>query len=143
VAAVNSHGPHCYLAKLDIESAFKHIIVKYEQCDLLGFTLKDKHTDQLLYYISTCLPFGLRSSPKLFDQYAEGMEYIMYKNGVSQVFHYLDDYLTLSSDIETCQSNLSIMLNTCAELGFRIQPKKLVTPSKCVEMLGIVIYTLN
>lgn len=136
---VKNLGPHCYMAKIDLESAFKHIMVKPEHWDLLGFTVKDKYTDKLSYYMCTCLPFGLRSSVKLFDRYAEAMEYIMYKNGVSKVFHYIDDYLTISSNYESCQSNFVTMLNVSAELGFSVQPKKVIRPSKCVEMLGIII----
>lgn len=75
--------------------------------------------------------------------YAKGLEYIMYKNGVTFVCHYLDDSLTVANDKNTCYDNLSIMLKTCSELGLQVQPKKLVTPSTCVEMLGIIIDSKN
>ena len=142
VAAVRSCGQSCVMAKVDLESAFKHILVRKDQWDLLGFSFNSVDNfgiDKTLYYMSTCLPFGLRSSPKLFDLYATGLEYIMYKNGVSFVCHYLDDSFTVSIDKQTCTNNLSIMLQTCKDLGFTVQPRKIVAPSTCVEMLGIVI----
>lgn len=144
VSFVKSQGLNCYIAKLDLASAFKHILVKKDQWKYLGFTMADKCMDgskKLRFYLSTCLAFGLRSSPKLFDMYAQGLEYIFYKNGVSHVYHYLDDNFTISSDYSTCKNNISIMVNVCNELGFEIQPKKLVYPSQCVEVLGIVIDT--
>lgn len=144
VATVNCHGRHAFMAKLDLESAFKQILVKPSQWELLGFTLKfldNMGVEQLFYYMYTCLPFGLRSAPKLFDCYAQGLEYIMIKNGVTSVCHYLDDSFTVSSDIVSCKNNLDIMLKTCSELGFVTQPKKTVQPTTCIEMLGIIIDT--
>jgi hypothetical protein len=143
VCKVKECGYLSYMAKIDLEAAFKHILVKRDQWELLGFTVKYKYdnVEKLLYYMCNTLPFGLRSSPKLFDLYAEGLEYIFYKNGVSYVCHYLDDSLTVSDNIVMCRKNLDIMLKTCRDLGLSIQPKKLVKPSTCVEMLGIVIDT--
>lgn len=71
----------------------------------------------------------------------KGLEYIMYMNGVTCVCHFLDDSLTMSSDKNTSQTNLSIMLDTCKVFGLTVQPKKVIKPSTCVAMLGIIIYT--
>ena len=80
-----------------------------------------------------CLTFGLRSAPKLFDDYAQRLQQIMYENGVTCACHYLDDSYTVSSEYETCYENLKIMLKTCREPGFEIQTSKTVHSSTCVE----------
>lgn len=142
VSVVKNQGRNSFMAKLDLESAFKHVLVKKEQWEVLGFTLKDiceNGLEKLRYYMCTCLPFGLRSSPKLFDIYAQGLEYIMLKNGVTYVCHYADDSFTVSHDYATCKRNLNIMLETCSTLGLSVQYSKLIKPSTCVEMLGIII----
>ena len=70
-----------------------------------------------LYYMYTCMLFGQRSGPKLFDNFAKDLKYIKYMKGVMYVCHFLDDSLTMSGDKNTCEMNLSIMLNTCKVLG--------------------------
>jgi hypothetical protein len=142
VTAVKTHGKGAIMSKIDLCSAFKHILVKQDQWELLGFKFDNKDNCGNLktnFYMSSVMVFGLRSAPKLYDKYAQGLEYIMLKHGVSYVCHYLDDSFTVASDMKTCSNNLHIMLNTCHELGFEIQPTKIVKPSTCVEMLGIII----
>ena len=45
-------------------------------------------------YLDTCLPFGLRSAPKIFTAcaVADAVEWIQRKEGVNFVIHYLDDF---------------------------------------------------
>jgi hypothetical protein len=133
-----------YISKIDIEQAFKNIPVRKEDWGLLGFTLDlPDHDDKLktLYFAWKCLPFGLRSSVFLFDQFATGMEYIMKVRGVNNVLHYMDDYVTFENGFSACQNNLNIMLDVCQELGFTVQQSKVATPSTRVEVLGIIIDT--
>ena len=81
-------GQGTLLAKIDVKSAFRFIPV--HPCDrhLLGMEWKGE------VYIDTCLPFGLRSAPKLFNILADALEWILKQQGVSFLIHYLDDFLT-------------------------------------------------
>ena len=97
------------MAKLNLESAFKHILVNKDQWDLLGFTLKCENKNghlQTLYYVNTCLIFGLQSVPELFDMYVRGLEYITFKNGSTFVCHDLDDSFTVAKDQYTKSQEL-------------------------------------
>ena len=78
------------MAKIDIKSAFGLLPVDPTDCHLLAM----KWRKQL--YIDTCLPFGLRSAPKLFNILADLLSWILEQKGVSPLMHYLDDFLTLS-----------------------------------------------
>ena len=135
----------CLMAKLDIEDAFKHIIVRPEDVELLGTTWTRQQADggQIKeYYLDLVLPFGMRSSPKLFNDYADGLEFIMKANGSSEVLHYLDDYFTCGqAGTKECRENLDIMLDTCRELGFSVQPTKVEPPTSSLEILDIVVDT--
>ena len=133
-------GVGTYLSKIDLADAFKHILVREEDWKLLGCTVTDA-TGRLNHYAKTVLPFGLRSSPCLFNKYANALEYIMQQNGITSVVHYIDDYVTWHTSLATCQRNFDIMLQTCDMLGFSVQPSKVVPPSTCTEILGIVIDT--
>lgn len=139
-------GEGCYLAKLDLEDAFKHIPVRKEDWELLGTTWYkiDQDGNRVKQYLlDTVLPFGLRSSPKLFDDFASALEYIMVKRGVTYVRHYLDDFVTLHKSREMCDRNLEMMLQICAEIGFAVNSKKVTPANTETEFLGIVIDTNN
>ena len=46
-------------------------------------------------YVDASLPFGLRSAPKIFNALADTLEWILKREGVSCIFHYLDDFLII------------------------------------------------
>lgn len=144
VQGIQKTGVETYISKTDLAEAFKQIYVRESDWPLLGFTLQD--TDGVgsiytRYYCYTSLCFGLRSAPFLFNKYADALEHAMKINKVSNVCHFMDDYITWHGTSEGCSRNLEIMLKTCKSLGFEIQPEKTIYPSTCVEVLGIVIDT--
>lgn len=142
VKLVRDKGKDALMAKLDLEDAYKHIHVRPEDWDLLGSTwiVSDNGIQTKQYWFDTVLPFGLRSAPHRFNLFADALEYGMFKNGTSVCTHYLDDYFTCESKASpACGQNLEIMLKTCADFGFAVQPTKVVGPSTQLEYLGIVI----
>jgi hypothetical protein len=50
-------------------------------------------------FIDTVLPFGLRSSPKIFNSLADRLEWVVRQDGVCEMFHYLDDFLVLGAPL--------------------------------------------
>ena len=145
VYKIQEYGPGALVAKLDLESAFSHILVRPQDWELLGSSYwcqDNTGTVTRQYFVNTVLPFGLRSSPKLFTDFAFAAKLVMEYEGVSYVNHYLDDYVTVgppSSDV--CGENLDKMLTVCKDIGFSINPSKLVHPSTVIEFLGIIIDT--
>jgi len=130
-------GRGALLAKLDLSDAFHHILVWPEDWELLGSTWQDNN-GLTQFYVSAVLPFGLRSSPKLFNDFAQAAQFIMQYAGVSYVNHYLDDYITVGvRDSEECHTNLNIMTEVCNNLNFGINPDKVVNPCTALEFLGI------
>jgi len=63
--------PGTMLAKIDIQSAFRLILVHPADRHLLTMEWKGS------IYIDTCLPFGLCSAPKLFNILADLLEWIL------------------------------------------------------------------
>ena len=142
VHRIKQTGRHTLLAKLDLADAFHHIMVRSEDWELLGSSYRRSSKDSPMYYMSTVLPFGLRSSPKLFNDFADATQWIMLNKGASFVEHYLDDFITVGPpDSSVCQGNLDLMLRTCAEVGFAVNPSKVKGPSSVLEFLGIIIDT--
>ena len=90
------------------------------------------------------IQFGARSSPHLFNNFAEAAKFVMERRGVSYVDHYLDDYVTAGpKDTHICDANLNIMLNTYQDLGFAVNSKKVVPPTTEMEFLGITLDTVK
>ena len=106
------YGQHTFFAKVDIKSAFRLIPVHPADRHLLGMRWRKQ------VYIDSCLPFGLRSAPKLFNILADLVSWVSAQQGISYILHYLDDFLLLgppqSSD---CQQNLETFIQLCPNLG--------------------------
>ena len=105
-AIVSALGKGTLMAKIDLRNAFCLIPVRPEDWNLLGFQWRNQ------FCIDTCLPFGPRSAPFLFNQLANAIHWSLQHNyGVHHLFHYLDDYFTAGSlgSVE-CSNNLQAML---------------------------------
>ena len=129
-------GRGALLAIIDIKTAF---------C-LLPVHLDDRHMLGMLWnggvYIDTCLPFGLRSAPKLFNIVAEFLAWIAQQNNVSFLIHYLDDFLTIGPPLfSVCQHNLDTIISIYNYLGVPLALEKVEGPSTALPFLGIVLDT--
>ena len=95
-------------------------------------------------YFDTCLPFGLRSAPKLFNVLADLLSWILMQHGISPLVHYLDDFLTMGpADSTICHDNFSTIQRFCQELGIPLASDKLVGPSHSLTFLGIELDTVR
>ncbi len=91
-------------------------------------------------FLDTALPFGLRSAPKVFNAIADAVQWVAQRRGVSHLFHYLDDYITLGPPGSgEWGVNQSILLEACNALGVPVAEHKCEGPSKCLEFLGIIV----
>ena len=130
IKGILANGRGCFLAKTDVDSAFRLIPLR----------------PQGKFYYDKVLPFGLRSAPFLFDQLSEAVEWLLLNHcGISFVCHILDDFLVIEppSPIaphnSACQQSLSSMLLTFRNLGIPIAPHKTQGPSTTLEFMGIVL----
>ena len=98
VALVVKHRVGTLSAKLDLADAFRQILIRSQDWPLLGSSWDLQHPDSStyhLYYMDHFLPFGLHSSPALFNEYADALQYAMKSIEVHDLLHYLDDYFTI------------------------------------------------
>ena len=136
VAAVKQIGLGAELAKVDIRSAYRIIPVHPEDRWLLGMVWEGA------LYIDTVLPFGLRSAPKIFNAVADAVEWIVCQQGVSMVFHYLDDFLIVGNPhTKDCTVQLSVLREVFEHLGIPVAMEKLEGPATVLTFLGIEIDT--
>jgi len=90
-------------------------------------------------YIDSCLPFSLRSAPKVFNILADLFLWILHRQAASPTIHYLDDYLTMGPAGESNYYNsLHTMMNIAKYLGIPLAMDKVEGPSHCLIFLGII-----
>ena len=134
VKTVSLLGPGTLMAKIDIKSAFRLLPVHPADRYLLQMKWDN------LIFIDTCLPFGLRSAPKLFNILADLLQWITQQHGICHIMHYLDDFLLLGPPgLNECQTNLNIIVKCCEALGIPLALEKLEGSSTSISFLGIVI----
>lgn len=129
-------GQGTLLAKIDIKQAFRLLPVHPADRHLLAMRWKDS------IFIDTCLPFGLRSAPKLFNILADLLSWILEQQGVSPLLHYLDDFLLMAPpESSECQDNLHTVQHICSLLGIPLAIEKVEGPTDSLTFLGITLDT--
>ena len=138
-AIINKLGPGALLSKIDLKDAFRLIPVRPADWNLLGIYWKQN------FYIDTCLPFGLRSAPYLFNRFSHALHWILEHNyGVEHLLHYLDDFFTAGpANSNDCEHNLHAMLSLCKTLNTPIKPSKVEGPTTSLTFLGIHLDTIS
>ena len=136
---INQLGPGTLLSKADLKDAFRLIPINPSDWNLLGIHWRDK------FYIGTCLPFGLRPAPYLFDRLSRTIHWILTNNyGVHHLVHYLEDFLTAGpANSAVCVQNLNAMLPICEQISAPVKLSKIEGPSTSTTFLGIHLNTVT
>ena len=131
-------GKGSLIAKIDIKSAYRLVPVSPVDCYYLGMQWNGK------IYVDGMLPFGLRSAPKIFNAIADAVEWYMAREGVQDIYHYLDDFAIIGPpSSEQCSWNLHILQTVCKDLGIPLAAEKQAGPCSTIEFLGIIIDTIH
>ncbi len=136
-AIVQELGKGSLLAKMDIEAAYRLIPVHPHDRVLQGMEWDGR------IYVDPCLPFGLRSAPKIFNAVADGLCWCLRQAGIRFVLHYLDDFIIVAPpDSDECARSVRILEETCAKLGVPMAPGKSEGPLTSLVFLGILVDTV-
>ena len=73
-----------WLGKTNLHAAYTYCFVSKLDRDLLGFSWDLGQGQDQHYFRYVSIPFGIRSDPKHFDNYAKMLLYIMQNKGVSR-----------------------------------------------------------
>ena len=82
-------GQGTLLAKIDIKHAFRLLPAHPADRHFLAMHWKNQ------IFMDTSLSFGLRSAPTLFNTLANLLSWILQKQGITLLLHYLDDFLLM------------------------------------------------
>ena len=129
-------GRNALLAKLDIKQAYRMISVHPQDRLLLGMEWEE------YVYVDKAFPFGLKSAPIIFTAVADALQWIMQKNGVSYLDHYIDDFITVGKvGSDECSRNFTIMHKSCEATGTPVEPEKSIGPTTVIDFVGIGLDT--
>ncbi|XP_066444898.1 uncharacterized protein [Eleutherodactylus coqui] len=137
VALVRQAGKGAWLAKADIESAFRLLPVHPQCFHLLGCSIEDQ------FFVDMCLPMGCSISCYYFEVFSSFLEWMLrVETGISSVSHYLDDFLFVGQANSTaCEFLLSSFRSLMRKAGVPLSDEKTVGPASRLGFLGIEIDT--
>ncbi|XP_055353021.1 uncharacterized protein LOC129598954 [Paramacrobiotus metropolitanus] len=132
-------GPGALMAKVDLKHAFRLIPVHPADWHLLGYQFDN------LYYFDIVLPFGLRSSPAIFNRLSDFLEWIVrHVANFADVLHYVDDFFFAGpANSRLCQLVMEFFFLLCGDLGVPIALDKCDGPSTTITFLGVQIDTVT
>ncbi|CAB3246929.1 unnamed protein product [Arctia plantaginis] len=121
-----------YFTTLDINSAFWSIPLRIEDRKKTAFVTQEGH------YQWTCLPFGLKTSPAIFQRILGN---ILRKCKLTDfAVNFIDDILIHSKSFSEHIKHLSQLLEAIKKEGFRLKFTKCTFASDSVKYLGHIIH---
>ena len=131
----------CYLAKVDLKSAYRSVKIHPSNYQATGLQWKFAGDTKPTYLSDTRLPFGAKLAPSIFHRLTQSVRRMMARRGYDTMVVYLDDFLIIAPDFDSCVQALNILLRLLRRLGFRIAWKKVEGPTQRLTFLGIEINT--
>lgn len=142
IALVHKSGRGSFIAKADIEAAFRIIPINPLDHHLLGFTWTVEGVTK--YFYDKCLPFGCSISCRTFENFSCSLQHILINHFEMQgVSHILDDFMFVHAAKLICQRNLDLFFSFCDEIGIPVNKSKTCLPATVSIVHGIEIDTVK
>ncbi|KPJ11799.1 Retrotransposable element Tf2 155 kDa protein type 1 [Papilio machaon] len=120
-----------YFSTFDVNSAFWSIPLKIQDRYKTAFVTQEGH------YQWTCLPFGLKTAPAIFQRILSN---IIRKHGLSNfAVNFIDDILVFSKTFEEHILHVSRLLEAILAEGFRLKFSKCSFANNQAKYLGHII----
>ena len=137
ITFIQSADQTVFMAKVDIESAFRIIPILPADRPLLGFRWRG------LYYMDAVLPMGCSSSCAIFETFSSALQWIAEtKLHVTAMVHFLDDFLLLATSKSKCAADLNAFESFCRQTGVPLAAEKTIQPTTSLPFLGITLDTI-
>ena len=138
IKLIQQHGPGCFLAKTNIESAFKIVPIHPSDYHLLGLAWNSN------FYYDKCLPFGCSSSCNIFETFSTALEWAAQnKLHIPGDLHLLDDFLFIAPSRTQSSGSLSSFIRMCALMGIPIACDRTFDAATILDFAGINLDTIQ
>ena len=136
VDLIRNLGLNCEMGKMDVKHAFRLCPVRPQDWPLLGMCWNN------YFYIDTRLPFGSRSSPFIFNTFADALTWILINFcAIPYILHYLDDFILAHT--HNLKTHMNTMESVFKWLGVPLATDKAEGPTTKITYLGIDINSSN
>jgi hypothetical protein len=136
-------SPDSYLCKVDLKAAYRSVPISPCDYQLTGIKWKFSGENHMSYMYDTRLLFGSNKGPGIFHRLTQSVRRMMKRKGFPNLVVYLDDFVYVDESFERCMEAQQVLLSLLIKLGFRISWQKVVSPTVCLEFLGIGINTVD
>ena len=140
--AVSCIKPSWYMAKVDLQSAYRSVGIRPDEYCLTGIKWMFNNSDSYTYLLDRKLPFGARKSPPVFNRITQSVCRMMKRRGYTCVV-LLDDFFVAAETFQECAEALRVLISLLRRLGFRINWKKVSDPTQDLVFLGVRINTAS
>ena len=142
---VRNVGVNGYLWSIDAKDAYYSVPIQPRFYPLFAVKWLNK------YLIFKCLTFGLRSAPKIYNDFADAIMYTvihLFKTlfiicGIIYILHYLDDFFGGAKKYKVALAQFKALFNLFDKLGIPTSMEKCVSPCRIIVLLGWKFSTLN
>jgi len=119
-------GSNVLCAKMDINQAFRLLVVHPADFHLLGIFFDGK------YYFNKCLPEGCSIACALFEKFATFLHRTVASiSGLETLDHYLDDFFFAGANsTQNCTNLMQTFSKLCSQLGVPLADNKTVGPTR-------------
>lgn len=123
-------SPNCWFARIDLRDAFLSIPLHERSQPFLAFQWKQTT------FCWTRLPFGLKTSPRVFTKLMKPVVACLRREGIMVVV-YLDDFLLIADSISAATAHVARSIDLLQRLGYTVNfDKSALVPSQRVTFLG-------
>jgi hypothetical protein len=134
-------GKECYLAKIDLASAYRSIPLHPSCYKLTGLKWLFGEDKKNTFLFDARLPFGAARSCRIFQALTDSIVRMMEKRKVT-CRGYIDDFLIICDTYLECKAALSTMTALIASLRLNVNWNKVEGPSTTLIFLGVEINTV-
>ena len=119
VNLVNNAGKGAFIFLIDAQDAYYRVPTHPDDWKYMGISWAQK------YWVFRCLQMGCSSSPKIYTEFADAVEYICvnrnnkiaFYKGLQQLRHYIDDFFAALPTKEMATELYESVFKTFADLG--------------------------
>lgn len=140
--AIELLAPGSFMCKIDLKSAYRSVGIKPSQYHMSGLKWQFTGDQEFTYIVDTRLMMGASKAPSIFHRLSQAIKRGMERRGYKLVA-YLDDFLLVAENYETCRQGQNTLIALLRELGLSIAWSKVEGPCQKLVFLGIEIDSVN
>jgi hypothetical protein len=142
VTVTNYFSPAGFMAKIDLQAAYRSIPISPSDYELTGIRWKFHGNSEVSYLVDSRLPFGASMSCQIFQRISDAISRMMARRNLAVVC-YLDDMICVAETELECLSVFNTLIELLERLGLDINWGKVALPTQKIVFLGVHIDSIT